>query len=66
MTTTTKAALVGIQKGEGDFDESPGTILITSDGESGRVYFEREEISMAVDLGDLMDAIKKQLSGGDQ
>ena len=61
---TEKAAIVGIQNGESDWDEKPGTILITPDGESGRVYFEREEMSMAVDLGDLVDAIKIQLSGG--
>ena len=65
MATTTKAAIVGIQEGEEDWDEQPGSILITSDGESGRVYFERGETSMVVDLGDLMDAIKKQLAGGD-
>lgn len=61
--TTTKAAMVSIQRGEEDWEEKPGTILITEDN-SGRVYFELEEINMAVDLADLMDAIKTQICGG--
>jgi hypothetical protein len=65
MATTTKAAIVGIQKDEEDWDEQPGTILITDDI-TGRVYLERENISMAVDLSDLMDAIKTQLAGGNK
>jgi hypothetical protein len=66
MGATTKAAIVGIQKGDDDYEEMPGTILITDDGVSGRVYFQREDFSMAVDLGDLMDAIKTQLGGGNK
>ncbi len=61
--TTTKAALVSIQKGEEDREEKPGAILITEDN-FGRVYFEYGELSMAVDLVDLMDAIKTQICGG--
>lgn len=61
--TTTKAAMVSIQRGEEDWEEKPGTILITEDN-FGRVYFELEEINMAVDLADLMDAIKTQICGG--
>lgn len=64
MTSTERAAMVGIQEGEKDWQEFPGTILITDDGTTGRVYLQRENICMAVDLGDLMDAIKTQLSGG--
>jgi hypothetical protein len=61
--TTKKAALVSLQKGDEDWDEKPGTILITEDN-FGRVYFEYGELSMAVDLADLMDAIKTQICGG--
>lgn len=74
MATTTRAAMVSTQEGEGEWDENPGTILITDDGETGRIYLETQEIRnfetqtirMAVNLGDLMDAIKKQLAGGDR
>lgn len=58
--TTKKAARVSLQKGDEDWDEKPGTILITEDN-FGRVYFEYGELSMAVDLADLMDAIKTQI-----
>jgi hypothetical protein len=61
--STEKAAKISIQKGEGDWDEKPGTISITEDN-FGRVYFELEEISIGVDLADLMDAIKTQICGG--
>ena len=66
MTTSTKAAIIGIQENEDDWDEKPGSVLITDDGSTGRVYLERENISMAIDLGDLMDVIKMQLAGGNK
>lgn len=66
MTTTEKAAIVGTQYKNADWEEKPGLIMITDDGNSGRVYFEREHISMAVDLGDLMDAIKAHVCGGEK
>jgi hypothetical protein len=66
MVTSQKATVVGIQKGEKDWDEKPGIITITDDGATGRVYFERENVSMAADLGDLIDTIKMQLAGGNK
>lgn len=64
MVTTKKAAIVGMQHKNGNFDADPGTILITTDGIEGRVYFKRGNVSMEVRLSDMMDALKIQIGGG--